>query len=397
MPTGDAYSGELNRTLADTPTVTEALTHPPGNLDPSPPIIQFPVVPTDTTNTNTDNAEQGASPRENPNTQQGWVGWLWYGSQHITVPTPALVHGDPQETVSITPSQPPEQELSTCIVSPTYANISTIAPSEFNPENESENEPEPIPPVSSSWFGLWGGNSIPQSVTAKVMNTQGKPPSDTNSVTTTSKPVPPIQGIEGEASEVVNILPNVVESTTVPVNDVQTPKQPVAMTRGWGFWYRSGEGKTASFSSKSSTAPFCEASESASAQQIGGENSAVVGEGPPQLQGCQLVDSKPVTTLSISPQDKPRKNKNDAEISVSSETIPPTAPVSLAMSKRQRICPPNHIFPNFDSCYNILETPSICCTLTRLFKKPLEVPKNHLYRIRTPRQVKKAVAIGVHG
>ena len=148
MPTGDAYSGELNRTLADTPTVTEALTHPPGNLDPSPPIIQFPVVPTDTTNTNTDNAEQGASPRENPNTQQGWVGWLWYGSQHITVPTPALVHGDPQETVSITPSQPPEQELSTCIVSPTYANISTIAPSEFNPENESENEPEPIPPVS---------------------------------------------------------------------------------------------------------------------------------------------------------------------------------------------------------------------------------------------------------
>ena len=396
-PTGggtDTYSEEQTRILGDTPVgtaVTETLTHALESSDPSLPIIQSPAAPVDTIDAITGNAGQGDIPRKDPNTQQGWIGWLWYGSQHTTVPTPtqdqSTQHG-PQQTVLNTFLQPPEQEVVTDVTSPAYVNTNVTAPSEPSPEHEHEHEHE-HEPTRSTWFGLWGGNSVRQSVVAKVMNTQGEPPSDEVSATAASKTIPPIQGVEGETSEVVNVLLEQVESTTVPVNDAEIPIKPVAMTYGWSFWYRSGENKTAAFSSKSSTVPSSEPSENVRAQPVGGENSAVIAG-----DSCQLVDNKPATTLVVSPQAKPSKVINGPAIPASNETTLPTA---LAVNKCHRICPPNHIFPNFDSCYNILETPSIYCTLTRLFKKPSEVAKNHLYRIRTPRQVKKAVAIGVHG
>ncbi|RPB24858.1 hypothetical protein L211DRAFT_784634 [Terfezia boudieri ATCC MYA-4762] len=76
--------------------------------------------------------------------------------------------------------------------------------------------------------------------------------------------------------------------------------------------------------------------------------------------------------------------------------VPPPIPTP-SQAKLQRICPPNHVFPDFDSCYNLVESPPLFCKLTRLFKKPAQTPKAHLFRAHGPRRVKKAVAIGVHG
>ena len=372
----------------------EASIHPPGNSDSPTPIIRPPPAPVDTIATNIDNGGQGGTPRKDSNTHQGWIGWLWYGLQHPTVYAPApdqsTLQGS-QVKVSNTFPQPLDQEVVTGVTSPTYVNTNVIAPS----EPTSENEPEPIPPVPSTWFGLWSGNSLRQPVATKVVNTQGEPPSDEVSATTASETIPSIQGVKDETPKVVNIIPEPVESTTAHVNEV-IRKKPEPMTYGWSFWHRSGDNETAAFSRKSSSIPVSGTSKHATSQPVA-ENIAVVSGDSSQFQTCSLVDNKRVTKFVVSPQVRPNKSVNGAVISVNGETTSPIANVSLAVDNCQRICPQNHIFPKFDSCYSILEAPSIYCALTRLFTKPSEVAKNHLYRIRSPRQVKKAVAIGVHG
>lgn len=373
--------------------MTEALTHPPGNSDSPLPIIR-PPAPVDTVDTDIDNRGQGDTPRKDSNTHHGWIRWPWYGVQHTTVNAPVpdqcTLHGS-QVKVSNTFSHPLGQDVVTGVTPLTYVNTNVIDPSESTPENE----PDPIPPVRSTWFNLWSGNSVQQPVATKVVNTQRELPSDEGSATRPSETIPPNQGVKCEMPKVINIILEPVESTTPPVSEV-FHKKPKAMTTGWSFWYRSGENETAASSSKSSAMPSNGAFENATAQPVA-ENIAMVSGDSTQFLACPQVDIKPVTKFVVSPQVMPHSSRNGSVISVNSERTSPTAPVSLTVDNRQRICPPNHIFPKFDSCYSILEAPSIYCALTRLFKKPSVVAKNHLYRIHSPRQVKKAVAIGVHG
>ncbi|KAF8468952.1 hypothetical protein BDZ91DRAFT_79622 [Kalaharituber pfeilii] len=98
-------------------------------------------------------------------------------------------------------------------------------------------------------------------------------------------------------------------------------------------------------------------------------------------------------------KDAAAKDKSLTTVQQIQPRVPPRTPAtaSPATSNLQRICPQNHVFPSFDSCYDLIETPSILSTLTKLFKAPLQPLEKHLYRKKTPHQVKKAVAIGVHG
>lgn len=383
---------------------------------------QHPAPTDDVKNTHTDESDQEIAPITAPDTQQGWVGWLWYGSQQAaalitaaatnptTTPTTkttdevTVPQKEPEISTTDIPAQPSAPTLSVSIPSTVSATENTNrAPSVhvFDPQPESTS---PIPPPArSSWFGLWGGYPVVQPTTAIVDKTGSAEEELQGVVTdpaTSSEIVAPVE----EQAPIVSSPPSISEPAPQDISDSNAPASvtPVATSSGWGFWYRAGGNATATSHASSSTEPPKDTIVNTSAQTLPQKDEeliATVIASSSQSQASQRTKGGvPTIVPVVAPkEDKATKDRNGTATPVQFNVPPPTPTPTPAVNKLQRICPPNHVFPDFDACYNLVETPPFYCKLTRLFKKRAQIPKNHLFRAHTPRQVKKAVAIGVHG
>ena len=59
--------------------------------------------------------------------------------------------------------------------------------------------------------------------------------------------------------------------------------------------------------------------------------------------------------------------------------------------------PPNLLLPSFRSTYQMKENPSILKQLTQLLLRTAQPSANHVFRLKDPHKIRKAIAIGVHG
>ncbi|PTB75990.1 hypothetical protein M440DRAFT_20175 [Trichoderma longibrachiatum ATCC 18648] len=59
--------------------------------------------------------------------------------------------------------------------------------------------------------------------------------------------------------------------------------------------------------------------------------------------------------------------------------------------------PPNLLLPSFASTYQMKENPSILRQITSLLLRTSQPPPNHVFRVKDPPKIHKAIAIGVHG
>jgi hypothetical protein len=59
--------------------------------------------------------------------------------------------------------------------------------------------------------------------------------------------------------------------------------------------------------------------------------------------------------------------------------------------------PPNLLLPSFNSTYHMKENPSILKQIAQLLLRTQQPAANHVFRVKEPPKLKKAIAIGVHG
>jgi len=398
--------GEL-ATIEDGTIATGAPTDPLENATSVSPSDGQPLAPTD--DASIGNAEHLNGLASAPNTQQGWIGWLWYGNPQPPATTsvpetdapkelevPVAVSSSPPEAVIIddpTGTGPPVQQTST---KPT-------APSVTISEAEPESTPQVAPPLArSSWFGFLGGYPAAEPTTAmadKTGSVQGEIQENEDAPVAASEAAPIVE----EQSSVTANPPDTTlqEEEIAATNGAQAP---AAASSGWSFWYRSGVPSNPVSGAGSTNSATMEVLAQSLPQKITENTPPLASSSKAQVNQTQKP-GVPTTVPVIAPkEDKATKDKNGiaAPIQMKVPTpIPAPSPAppaaSAAVDKLQRICPPNHVLPDFDSCYNLVEAPPFYCKFTRLFKKPAQIPKTHLFREHAPRQVKKAVAIGVHG
>lgn len=59
--------------------------------------------------------------------------------------------------------------------------------------------------------------------------------------------------------------------------------------------------------------------------------------------------------------------------------------------------PANLLLPSVKSTYRLVENPSIIQQIARLLMHSQQAPTNHVYLVKDPPKIKKALAIGIHG
>jgi hypothetical protein len=105
----------------------------------------------------------------------------------------------------------------------------------------------------------------------------------------------------------------------------------------------------------------------------------------------------PVAALSNGPENTkagPGTPPNQAKLS-KAEMPSKTAAANSASSTKSFA--PNLLLPSFRNTYQLAESPSIIQQIARLLFRSHQPPTNHLFVIKDPPKIKKAIAIGIHG
>ncbi|OBT82712.1 hypothetical protein VE02_08900 [Pseudogymnoascus sp. 03VT05] len=88
------------------------------------------------------------------------------------------------------------------------------------------------------------------------------------------------------------------------------------------------------------------------------------------------------------PSNGPKTAKSGPEL--------PTKTTAVTSSSSTKSIAPNLLLPSFRNTYHLAESPSIIQQIARLFRSH-QPPTNHLFVIKDPPKIKKAIAIGIHG
>lgn len=75
----------------------------------------------------------------------------------------------------------------------------------------------------------------------------------------------------------------------------------------------------------------------------------------------------------------------------------PTKTAAVTGSSSTKSIAPNLLLPSFGNTYHLAESPSIIQQIARLLFRSHQPPTNHLFVIKDPPKIKKAIAIGIHG
>lgn len=271
-------------------------------------------------------------------------------------------------------------------------------PAHKEPEAGPTDETLPDAPApASSWFGYWYSSGQPVS---KPEEEQPDTPREPN---TDDKP----------------------EDTDVTMSDAPPPSEqpehkhesPPTAGSTWAFWARdSPKGKDAE--------PKPESGEIA---VIGEECEAH----PKTMAECDVSPTKdakedtktkdvPKATKSTWRKSK-RLRPSSMEIDSHSRTPsgastplnqepqesnqPPEAPTKVIDSSSKSIAEsevasktsPNLLLPSFSSTYQMKENPSIIKQVTQFLLRTEQKPVNHVFRLKDPPKIRKAIAIGIHG
>ncbi|KAH8801566.1 hypothetical protein F5884DRAFT_807134 [Xylogone sp. PMI_703] len=281
-----------------------------------------------------------------PPETSGWLGW-W------SKPTNNIPSNKPEDSHPVTEATPVAE------TQPTTENRSTVG--DQNAEINTTTSAATTRP--SSWFRLWGAD--PNSGSSQPS------PNVTESPAKTSQPA---KSIEVPKEELSVDLENAKKATNSVDPSVSVPESVPKARSSWAFW--------SSDSNKSTNEPVGQV--------------AVTGE---------ASQSNPEPVMPATVQDTARKtpNKRERPLSVDLDELSrkaarkPIDPTSSQASLQPKPSPPNLILPSVKSTYRMMDNPSILQQLTRLLVYNRHPPAKHLFLVKTPPKIKKALAIGVHG
>jgi hypothetical protein len=282
-----------------------------------------------------------------PATSSGWFG-VW-GGRPTTAKTTGVEDGasaapKTSETPSVTEQQAPELPTTTVAASVT---------------SEAASKSTPMLPVTTSWFGLWS---------TAAPSTAEEP-----------KEQIPVKLAESDQDTVMEDAPAVKSSA-----------QP-APGSSWAFWTNETTKKT--------TDPPREAKDTGQLAVAGEESQ----NNPEPAKAATVSDSKkgksakrgrPLSTdLDVAAKEFTKEaGRKPAQLDPTSSKGTPSQSPAPAKSG-----PPNLLIPSVKSTYRLVENPSILQQIARLILHGQQHPNKHVFLVKEPPKIKRALAIGIHG
>jgi hypothetical protein len=283
-----------------------------------------------------------------PATSSGWLGG-WLNRPAI----PPLVEPEPSGEICETCPEP-----STAV--PQVERIEPPQPQQPTQDSAGDlaNDPTKIvvaPATSSSWFGLW---STAAPSTATIVQEQMLP------------------RVNKDEDIVMKDAPEVSEQHSESVRPVTGSS--------WAFWSTETPKKSTNVTTKA------EKPEIPSLVAIAGDISQEIS----QSSKTNLV-GEPKKTKS-SKRVRAQSNEVDEATRNATQAVL-QKPSSSQSATPAKVAPPNLLLPSVKSTYRLMENPSILQQITRLLLHGQQQPVKHVYLVKDPPKIKKALAIGIHG
>ncbi|RAL13971.1 uncharacterized protein BO97DRAFT_365567 [Aspergillus homomorphus CBS 101889] len=305
----------------------------------------------------------------------GWLSWF-YGQPAAD----QSVQKDQMAKTAEEPSSEPQdkKEEERTIEDRTRTEPAPAPAPEPEPEpSQNQHQPTEISEVSGtaqkrSWLQMWYGSSASK----ESENTPSEPSNGTNTPTPSLTHAAPAPSQEND--------------TQGEVHSPVKPPDTNAKASGWSFWFKDAS-KDAE-PGKPQDAQLAEASMT----QEPSKKPAVEPEPEPEPEPrVEVVKKGSVKSkASKSTPNLLDKATARAEADVSASTQGPTE--TVAAKQLQKILP-NQLLPRFEDTFALEEKPGIFQTIGRYLHYNKQPENKHVYMVRDPPHIKRALAIGVHG
>ena len=318
---------------------------------------------------------------QRPQTSSGWLGWLpWPGGE----PMPSA---DPSKSSQ---PEPPSTPVKRPEIQPTLPDVK--AP-ESRPDMASESQenkapgsrelkPPETPAMGHAWYDFWSA-SKPEGPTPQE-------PEDT----------------------VMNDAP---PATPDPPKSEEAPAPSAGAT--WAFWSRdrrptiSGtstpqveRGEIAVMGEGSESHPTPAKNVDVTPKKGAKEKNDKKSKNDTRKNKRnrpESMDIDPPTTAAVASSERPQTPVLEPRLPTTDPTSPQkiTSPQKATTSAADLSKRPqnNLLLPSFQSTYRMKGNPSIIKQIAQYLLRTQQSPANHVFRVKEPPRIKKAIAIGVHG
>ncbi|EFR03188.1 hypothetical protein MGYG_06184 [Nannizzia gypsea CBS 118893] len=229
---------------------------------------------------------------------------------------------------------------------------------------------------SRSWFQLWGGST--SSLQAKPLESITNP-----------------EGVENTTATSQSNQPGETINSTQP-EDASDKNQPAEETThkraesasGWLFWPRQ-QVDAGSVAKNGEHAAENVPSDGNTKEQVAGSSVAAEVQNIPASKNSRVKSSTATPPAATPPE--PSSQTVPKEPPLQPANVPVTPP-----TKKGERTPPNQVLPSFQTSFPVESRPGFIEQLSRLLYKKGSEPR-HVLRSHTTPQIKKAIAIGIHG
>ncbi|KAJ1708138.1 hypothetical protein NYO67_9699 [Aspergillus flavus] len=317
-----------------------------------------------TTETNAGSGEVEASQEQTPSQPSGWFSWVWAPSR--TEP----------------PLDNPREDSAPAPVDQTAEN-QTSKEEDIAPANQDQAD-ETKPPVTAeiddtvqkrSWLQMWYGSSSSKGLE--------EPHRENPPATDESNPPADIPPTSNE-----NVDEPTADSSAGAPSSADVPTK-TAKPSGWSFWFRETSQDTSQV--KSQEVQSVEASTT--------QDSIIKKpKDDPESEPEQKAELSKKGTLKIkSPKSSSALPEQIVSGLESSSASPAVNTSEATASKHLQKILPNQVLPRFRDTFALQEKPSLFQTIGRFLHYNKEPDNRHVYMIKDPPPIKRALAIGIHG
>ncbi|OTA66726.1 hypothetical protein K449DRAFT_391187 [Hypoxylon sp. EC38] len=329
--------------------------------------------PDGTTSTSNSEVQTSVEAMPQPQASSGWLGWFGRSPvPEVAVSKSSNMEVEPLEEPPKEPPKEPERAQPQVDTSQQPSSEQNQTPTE---------SAKPTNPTSS-WFGFWYSSTTPTTAD--------------NPTQPTTEALPIQESARSENQDVV--------MEDAPPSKATAASQPPASST-WAFWSRDtgrkDKTKTTSTSEPGELAIIGDGSEAkprrSTSVEVNG-NSASTKEPP-----IKAAKEAPVRVGSSKRNKRLRPQSMDNDESLSrpgtphSDTSTKTAPPKSGSSTSSKSSAQNLLLPSFRNTYRMKDNPSIIRQIAQLLLRTQQPPANHVFLVKEPPKVKKAVAIGIHG
>lgn len=287
---------------------------------------------------------------DRPATASGWLGG-WLSRAPI----------QPSESQQKVQEQTEESEQPKNLAEEQPAEDPPVAKDTEAPEVASEEGMKSSIPTTtaSSWFGLW--STAPASTVSEAPREQ----------------MPVSVAKKDDEDTIMEDAPLLAKEVPKPA-----PRKTPAAGSSWAFWSSDSSKKSADVSD-----------ETAESGEL-----AVTGE-------SSQDSPEPAKTATIKDDKKGKTTKRGRPVSVEIDENSPSSKASAAStvtststaSQANKVSPPNLLMPSVKSTYKLAESLGILQQIARVLLRHDQQPAKHVFLVKEPPKIKKALAIGIHG